>query len=214
MSMIWGRFLKLVGALTLLATVLAGIGFFFAGTFLTQDDIPSVADAIVVLGGDYRRPMYAADLYKRGYATSIYVGRVIKSENELLIEKYGFSLPVQDAVYYRILTAGGVPPEAIRLYGTDLCSTLQESENLAARLGDGPGRLIVVTSPTHVMRARMIFKHSMPGWTVMVCSTPYESFPQRWWSSQETARNVLLESAKTLFYLLGGGFRSSGGVTG
>jgi hypothetical protein len=42
---------------------------------------------------------------------------------------------------------------------------------------------------------------------VHVVASAYEAFPARWWTEQEAARNVLLESAKIVYYKLGGRFR-------
>ncbi len=203
-----------VGGVTLLSVLIGAVAFLFAGSWLTREDVPSVADAIVVLGGDYRRPLYAADLYNRGYAPTVYIPRVVHSSNEKFAGRYGFTFPAQEQIYHRILLTAGVSPDAIRVYGSELCSTLEEAENMAVRLGSGPGRLIVVTSPYHVRRARMTFQNALPGWTVMVCATPYQSVPAQWWASQESARDVLLEFAKTLYMLMGGGFRAQSAVTG
>lgn len=205
-------FLRLLGAFALVGILLLGTGLLFAGHWLTSDDTPSVADAIVVLGGDYHRPVYAAELYRKGYARVIYVSRVNRSANEELLESYGVVPPLQESVYQRILIAEGVPPEAIRLHGSNLLSTLQEAESIAEKLGKGPGRLIVVTSPTHVRRAGIIFRHALPGWTVMMSGATNQPFPERWWTSQAAAREVVLEFMKTLYYMLGGGFRSQGGA--
>lgn len=202
------------GALTLLGAMVAGAGLLFAGTWLTKDDVPVRADAMVVLGGGYYRPLYAADLFREGFAPVVYVGRVIRSDEDRMVMRYGFALAEQDAVYRRILTAHGVPDEAVRTYGQELRSTVEEAETLSALLGPGPGRLIVVTSPYHVMRARMTFRHALPGWEVLVCGTAHEPFPERWWTSQAAARSVILETAKLVYYLLGGAFRApEGGAT-
>ena len=45
--------------------------------------------------------------------------------------------------------------------------------------------------------------------TFVVCATPYESFPDDWWHSQDAAREVLLEWAKLAFYLVGGRFSAN-----
>ena len=38
--------------------------------------------------------------------------------------------------------------------------------------------------------------------------TPYESFPDAWWRSQDAPRELLLEWSKVPFYLLGGRYGS------
>jgi hypothetical protein len=41
-----------------------------------------------------------------------------------------------------------------------------------------------------------------------VLAVPQERFPDRWWTSQDAAREVLLEWSKIAFYLVGGRFRA------
>ncbi|GFM32235.1 YdcF family protein [Desulfovibrio subterraneus] len=201
--------LRLIGAVALVGLLMLGGGLLYAGHWLTSDDVPSVADAIVVLGGDYHRPAYAAELYRKGYAPLVYVSRVAYPPTATMLEKYGVTYPRQEDVYQRILITEGVPPEAIRLHGDKLLSTIEEAESIASRLGPGPGRLIVVTSPPHIRRAGKIFRDVMPGWTIMMTAIPDPPFPDPWWSTQASAREVLLELSKTAFYMFGGAFRSS-----
>ena len=60
----------------LLAMVLAsGVGFYFAATWLLQSDPVERADAIIVLAGDMRRSLHAADLFRQGYAPQVLVSR-------------------------------------------------------------------------------------------------------------------------------------------
>lgn len=199
--------IRLLGTLTLLSVLLGGAGVYFAGWWLPQDDVPGVAEAIVVLGGSYSRPIYGADLFRRGFADTVYIPRVQRTDTERLVREAGFVVPRHEEVYHRILTRGRVPSAAIRFFGVDLHSTIAEAEAIAKKLGKDSGRLIVVTSPYHVQRARMIFRDVLPHWNIMVCATPYEVFPEKWWQSQDAARHVVLESAKIIFYLCGGAFR-------
>ena len=77
-------------------------------------------------------------------------------------------------------------------------------------LGTDKRRIIVVTSPYHVKRARMILTGVMAGYEISVVGTPYDSFQKQWWKDQDSARNVMLELIKILFYIFGGHFYSSG----
>lgn len=90
-------------------------------------------------------------------------------------------------------------------------STADEAAAVAAQYGRPGGRLIVVTSPSHQLRARMILRRALEGRdiTLMVCATPYETFPDDWWRSQDAARDVLLEWAKILFFLVGGRYSAA-----
>jgi hypothetical protein len=52
----------------------------------------------------------------------------------------------------------------------------------------------------------MIIRDVLGGYDVKVVATPYEPFPKKWWTDQDSARNVILEAFKILFYKLGGTF--------
>lgn len=194
----------------IVAAVLVGIGLLLtAGHWLQTSDSPVQANALVVLGGNFSRPAYAAELYKLGMAQKVYVSRVYRKKSERVLDQNLIDYPREEEVYKAVLRKKGVSANAIEYYGNELLSTSQEAETLAAQLGAGPGTLLVVTSPYHVLRARMVFKDAFPAWDVRVVSTPLESFPAAWWTDQESARQVLMELPKIAFYLLGGKFRSN-----
>jgi hypothetical protein len=52
----------------------------------------------------------------------------------------------------------------------------------------------------------MIFRKAMPERQLLFVASRYESFPHAWWSDQTAARNVVLELAKTAYYVAGGRF--------
>lgn len=194
----------------LLAAVVIGLGLLLtAGFWLQNGDSPAPADVMVVLGGDFGRTAYAAELYQLGMARKIYVGRAFRSKSQRVLDKNMVAYPRQEEVNRALLRKKGVPAEAIEYYGDELLSTVQEAEALAATLGKGPGSLLVVTSPYHARRARMIFNGCFPGWDIRVAGTPADRLPAAWWTDKETARIVLLEIPKTIFYMLGGRFRSA-----
>lgn len=194
----------------LLAAAVVGIGLLLtAGHWMQNSDSPAPSDAMVVLCGDFGRAAYASELYRLGMARKVYVGRAYRLRGERVLDQNMVSFPRHEEVYRALLRKKGVPAEAIEYYGDELQSTVQEAETLASQLGPGPGSLLVVTSPYHVRRARIIFKDAMPGWDIRVVGPPAERLPAAWWTEQESARIVLLEIPKTLFYLLGGRFRST-----
>jgi len=194
----------------IVAAVLVAIGLLLtAGHWLQTADSPVRADALVVLGGNFSRPAYAAELFQLGMAQKVYVSRVYRKKSERVLDQNLINYPREEEVYKAVLRKKGVPASAIEYYGNELLSTSQEAETLAAQLGPGPGTLLAVTSPYHVRRARMVFKDAFPGWDVRVVATPLESFPAAWWTDQESARQVFMELPKIVFYLLGGKFRSN-----
>jgi len=195
--------LLLAGALAAVALLLT------AGYWLQTGDSPEHSDAMVVLGGNFLRPVYAAELYQLGMADKIYVGRTHRRPGERALDQNMVAYPREEEVYRAVLRKKGVPAQAVEYYGDELLSTVQEAEALLAQIGPGPGKLLVITSPYHVRRARMVFKDVLPGWEVRVAGTPQEALRTAWWTGQESARMVMLEFPKTLYYLLGGRFRSS-----
>jgi uncharacterized SAM-binding protein YcdF (DUF218 family) len=96
-----------------------------------------------------------------------------------------------------------VPDDAIRLLGKELRSTVAEAREAARVLGPKAGTLLVVTSPHHVHRARQVFSDHLPSARILVVASGEEALTERWWTDQESARNVLLELAKLVFYKLG-----------
>ncbi len=200
------------GGLCLAALALAAAAMLLAGAWLTRDDdLAGIgperpAAAIVVLGGSPFRPLHAADLFARGLAPRIYVSAPVRGKDAALLETVDAAPLPQEEVYIRLLKARGVPDAAIRTFGQGLVSTAREAEELSRVLGPGPGVLVVVTSPYHVLRTRLTFGRELPGWRVLVSGTPYEPFPARWWTTQQTALKVLSETAKLAYFLFGGRF--------
>lgn len=199
-----------VGEHLLLAAVVIGVGLLLsAGYWLQTGDPPVRSDAMVVLGGNFNRAAYGAELYQLGMARKVYIGRVARWPSERVLDQNHIAFPRREELYKTILRKKGVPDEAMEYFGDDLLSTAQEAEALAAQLGKEPGSLLVVTSPYHVRRARMIFTDALPGWQIRVVGTPSERIATAWWKNQDSARIVLLEIPKTIFYMLGGRFRST-----
>ena len=178
--------LALFGGLCLALLVLGAAALLLAGSWLTRDDDlaglsrDNPAAAIVVLGGSYFRPLHAADLHARGVAPLVYVSAPVRGRDAALLESVGAAPPPQEEVYGRLLVARGVPAAAIRVFGQGLVSTAEEAGEMARILGPGPGTLVVVTSPYHVLRARLIFRRALPGWRVLVSGSPFEPIPARW----------------------------------
>lgn len=200
------------GGLCLGLLLLGAAAMLLAGAWLTRDDDlaglspETPAAAIVVLGGSPFRPLHAADLHARGLAPLVYVSAPVQAKDNALLESVDAAPVPQEVVYRRLLRMRGVPEEAVRTFGRGLVSTAREAEELRRILGPGPGTLVVVTSPYHVLRTRLTFGRELPGWRVLVSGTPYEPFPARWWSTQQTALKVLSETAKLAYFLLGGRF--------
>ena len=194
--------------LSLLVLLLGGTALYFAGRWLVLNEPPVKADFIVLLAGDLSRPLYGADLYRQGYATRIAVSRPATAPQTENLRKLGIHLPRQDEQFREVLRRKGVPVNAISIFGDSNLSTVQEAETLREFLDGRPTRLLIVTSPYHTRRVKIVFTRLLPQADVRVLASPYEEFPQQWWTNQNAAVNVLLETAKLLYYYLGGAFRA------
>ena len=205
------RALKVGAGIVVLTGLLTMAFAYHAASWLKSDDAPIKADAIIVLAGRFERSMHAADLYRGGYAPVVVLSEAVPDASSKQLEALGIRLPGALEIHRRILQAKGVPAEKIELLGAPALSTADEAAAIAARFGQPGRRLIVVTSPYHVRRARMVIAHALEGRGagLAVCATPYEPFPDDWWRSQDAAREVLLEWAKIVFYLGCGRFRAA-----
>jgi uncharacterized SAM-binding protein YcdF (DUF218 family) len=186
---------------------LASLGalVWFAAGLLNVPDMPARSDAIVVLSGDALRVVHAADLYRQGLAPRVLLTVEARSRPQKKLDEIGVPFPRTEMVYHDALVKLGVPTAAISIVGSEVSSTAAEADALRAALPPAT-RLLVVTSPYHLRRTRMIFTDRFPADRVRIVPTPYDPFPARWWTDQDAARNVLLELAKIAFYRLGGRF--------
>ena len=183
-----------------------------AGYWLTVDDEISSSDGIVILAGSlYDRALYASELYQRKLAPMIYVSKPARANVFTILEKYNIHYPTTEEVNRKLLTAHGVPEGSIRIIGANSISTFEEACVLKEIFGDRHLRIIVVTSPFHVRRARMILNRTLTECDVRVVGSPHSPFKKQWWTDQDSARAVVLEVSKILFYICGGRYFSSEG---
>jgi uncharacterized SAM-binding protein YcdF (DUF218 family) len=193
-------------ALFALGAILAGLAAVAgrdASAWLARPDPLDRADAIVVLGQDPTRAFEAADLYRAGLAPRVLLSRPKREARLLYLESQGIGVPWFEVAARTILRGRGVPEEAIGTFGDKLISTLTEAQAVAAAL-PGARRLIVVTSPYHARRARLIFRDLLPGADVRLAENHYETLPRAWWADETSANNVIMEFLKLAFYEAGG----------
>ncbi|MCZ7566845.1 MAG: YdcF family protein [Burkholderiales bacterium] len=193
-------------ALGALAAAAAAVAAYNAAGWLRADDAPQRADAIVVLGDEPTRALTGAELYGARHAPRILLSEPYRSPRRLLAEREGVAQPWFEEAARTLLMRKGVPDSAIETFGRDMKSTAAEGRALRARFPDGTPTLLVVTSPYHVRRARLILADALPHAHVLVVASRHETFPERWWADREAAPQVVLECAKLAFYLLGGRF--------
>lgn len=192
--------------LFLAAVAGSAVGLGYVADWLSVADRPQKADAILVLAGNYARPFQAADLYRQDYASKVYISVPVRSDEYRLLDEAGIPFPRDEDVVRQVLLKKGVPAGAIEYFGKDSISTAEEAQAARALFGKRAPRLLVVSSPYHLRRARMIFADALPGADIRMIATSYDPFPAAWWKDQSAARNVLLELAKITYYKLGGHF--------
>jgi uncharacterized SAM-binding protein YcdF (DUF218 family) len=130
----------------------------------------------------------------------------MRGVRETILRDLGISVPDAEQYERMILIQKGVTASAIDIFGYGSISTYEEGVALGRYLGSSKPSLLVVTSPYHVRRARMILRNALPNAEVRVLATPYEQFPERWWTSQDAARDLILEITKIAYYSLGGNY--------
>lgn len=200
---------RIIGLLTVVSVLFIFIIAPFAARWLLVDDKPIKSDAIVSLAGNFTRSFYAADLYNQGFATKVFLSRPVRDQASQELDKLGIKLSSREEISLKVLTQKGVPKTNIIIFGSALVSTLEEAETLRATIKPLPKRLLIVTSPTHTRRAKIIFSNYFPETEIRVLATPYEAFPENWWRHRNVAISVVLEPIKLLYYYFGGGFRST-----
>jgi hypothetical protein len=141
--------------------------------WLSAADAPVKADAIVVLSGDYRRTRQAAELYRQKLADYVILTRTQRPATLRMLDADGIYYPQDEEVSRQVLEKHGVPPKAIVMVGTDLISTAGEALALqayfqAASTDGSRKRLLVITSPYHILRARIVLRRALPGLDVSV----------------------------------------------
>lgn len=213
MKRILSLFFQIVGAITLFGLVGSCVLMSFAGQWLQVDDGPAKADYVLPLAGDNNRNIYAAELFQQGWAPRLLVSMAYSypptKMDEIKIRMGYPQFPSLRAWYEALYTTLGIKLDNLEFFGNGHVSTVEEAEALRTHLRAAPVRLLLVTSPYHARRAKTIFQDIYPEADIHMVITPYESFEERWWTDQYSAQMVVLETAKTLHYLLGGVYRST-----
>src|SRR5262249_45440745 len=179
----------------------------FAGRLLVvADPLPAHADAIVNLAGSIPdRVLEVADLYRAGVAPRVVVTRERIAPGDLALRAHGGRLPEPYQMTFDALARLGVPPEATILLRRRTYSTESEARTIARwACSAGIRRLIVVTSPYHTRRARLILRQTLgPGIALTIRPSQAGAFsPERWWRVRRDAKFVLTEYQKLLHYWL------------
>ncbi|XPV77330.1 MAG: YdcF family protein [Desulfovibrio sp.] len=197
--------LMTAGAISLTGLLLLAVLFYFAASILQIDTRPEKADYLVLLGGNAQRAVYGAELYNEGFAPYCLIS---VPKRKYFKEQAAAGIPqlTQEEKYTKILRYKKVPQEALRYFGNGSVSTYEEGLELKQLFGDKPVQLLVVTSTYHARRAEFILSNMLPNAQITITSAPDDIIPLEWWKERDIAAQVVLETAKTMYFLLGGGF--------
>lgn len=151
------------------------------------------------------------ELYRAGYAPVVVLSEAVPERALRQLDAVGIRFPRAMEIHRQVLQAMGVPLDRMEPLGGLALSTADEAEQIAARFSGKGTRILVVPSPFHVKRARLIISRASEGRDISlaVVGMPHQGFPDARWTSQGAAREVLLEWAGIVWYLTGGGFRAS-----
>ncbi len=178
--------IALLGTLAVAIPTFVAVALPAVGLFLTVADRLEPSDAIFVLEGDTPvRELEAAALYHRGLAPRIVLTLARDQVPEVARRLAGEPAPQERAA--QVLRRVGVPAQAI-------VRSLRVVDNTAEELradfdlarSQGFRRVILVTSPYHTRRVRVIWRaryaRALPA---VVYPTSYERYsPERWWQSR------------------------------
>ena len=200
----WRRATLVFGLAVLFACALLVLGISRIGPYLVVADRLEPSDAIFVLAGTGPgRLVEAASLYRRGLAPVVVVS--LPPDTMRLARELAGEPPFQERAL-RALVHAGVPRQAVVRLDRVAVNTDEElGIDFEYAQAQNYRRVILVTSPPHTRRVRMIwnayYQEKLPA---LVHPTPFEEFdPARWWSSSRSLEKGLHEVAAIANFLLG-----------
>jgi uncharacterized SAM-binding protein YcdF (DUF218 family) len=178
-----------------------------AGRFLVvADPLPPHADAIVMLAGSlHDRALETARLQQLGLAPRVVLTRAQLPRGAAALRGRGVRMPEEHELAIAALGALGVPASTIEVVRRRAHSTPSEARAIARwACRRGLHSLIVVTSPPHTRRARLILRRALgPGVELAVRPSPAAFFPaDHWWRQRRAMKDVLTEYQKLAAYWL------------
>jgi len=179
------------------------------GKYLVVQHAAAKSDLIVCLaGGSVERGIASADLFARGLAPRIFIGREPIPDGLETLKQKGVAYPESVDLVRMIFRGLGVPESAVITSDRPLESTFEEAEKVATLVKErGYRSLILVTSPTHSRRAWLTFRKAISDrdFRVTVIPTPYSKFgAEDWWKTRKYVREVIMEYQKLIYYKASG----------
>ena len=160
------------------------------------------ADAIVVLGGNYHvRPLFAAELYRRGLANRVLISQAADAPRTATND-----LSTDAELNRAALLKLGVPPDAVESFGAASVNTRDEAVALrkwAAR--NGTLRVIIPSEVFSARRVRWIFRRELSGSGVAIEVPSFDppGYNRRdWWKTENGVLAFQSELLKYAYYRL------------
>lgn len=195
------RFLFTSAIVVLLLLVMRSLWLPLIGGFLiVADPLPPLpADALVPLAGDRSRVIYGAGQFNQGHARWFIV-------TDMWIGATSLPRTYADSVTRQALQHG-VPEERILVAPDMPASTYREALSIRQLARDHGWRsLIIVTSPYHTRRTRMIFGDVFRNTGIDISVQPVKNdwyIANIWWTYAAGRRATGSEYVKLVLYLLG-----------
>ena len=173
------------------------LGLAHLGSWLVVSDTLSPAAAILVLSGEVPfRAMEAAQLYRDGWATEIWLTASVDPVRDLVMKQLELEVVTDAERNRRVLLRLGVPEHAIAVLEEGARNTEDElqvaSRELARR---ETHRLIIVTSPVHTRRTRAIWRAvATTSQAAMLRPARHDPFSaDNWWGNTTDIASVAHE---------------------
>ncbi len=168
------------------------------GNYLVIEDTLQPADVIHVIAGDDYRTDYAIELYRNGYADTLFYTGGWCTVHHYFHGEHGRE---------RSLSAG-VPADAIAIDDEPVTSTYMEAERLKEWIDLSPRPIrsvIIVSDPFHMRRANWIYRWVLGNKIrVQMAPVPFDRTPfqKNWWKDGQSQANVQDEYGKLVYNLL------------
>jgi uncharacterized SAM-binding protein YcdF (DUF218 family) len=166
------------------------------GDYLVVQDALNPADVIHVIAGEDYRTDYAFQLYRQGYAKTIFF-----TGGWCETHLYGHGVHAREKAILQ-----GIPLDAIASDDSQVMSTYMEAERLKdwiARNGSPVKSIIVVSDPFHMRRARWTYQKVFGSEVqIQMAPVPFKRTPYQrtWWRDTVSSNYVEDEYLKFVFY--------------
>jgi uncharacterized SAM-binding protein YcdF (DUF218 family) len=178
------------------ALIAAGIfAFRGMGRWLVRQDALRPADVIVVLSGGLPwRAEEAARIFRMGYAHEVWITHPVDPARDLAAMDIQFK--GEDEYSRDVLLYEGVPDADIRVLRGTVVDTEQEIDEITHEMiRDRMSAAIIVTSPPHTRRVRVLWRKLAPRNLQAIVRAAYEApyDASHWWRNTRDALSVTRE---------------------